>query len=89
MTEGGDNTARKIDFVAKRLLSRSLRKEEGKIVEQTLADLAEHYKKDNAAAKKLIGVGESKADPSLDPATLAAWTMLVNELMNLDEVLNK
>ena len=34
-------------------------------------------------------MGESKADPALDPATLAAWTMLANELMNLDEVLNK
>ena len=28
-------------------------------------------------------------DPKLDPATLAAWTMLANQLMNLDEVLNK
>ena len=27
--------------------------------------------------------------PTLDPATLAAWTMLANALMNLDEVLNK
>ena len=34
-------------------------------------------------------MGETKADPSLDAATLAAWTMLANEMMNLDEVLNK
>ena len=40
-------------------------------------------------AKKLIAVGESKADASLDPGDLAGWTMLVNELLNLDEVLNK
>ena len=39
--------------------------------------------------KKLLAVGESKADATLDAATLAAWTMLANELMNLDEVLNK
>ena len=32
---------------------------------------------------------QSKADRALEPATLAAWTMLTNELMNLDEVLNK
>ena len=38
---------------------------------------------------KLLAVGESKADPRLDAPTLAAWTMLANELMNLDEVLNK
>jgi hypothetical protein len=36
-----------------------------------------------------MSLRDSKADPSLDPTTLAAWTMLVNELMNLDEVLNK
>ena len=41
------------------------------------------------SAKKLIAVGESKADPTLDPSELAAWTMLANQLMNLDEVLNK
>jgi hypothetical protein len=34
-------------------------------------------------------VGESDPDKSLDPKELAAWTMLANELMNLDEVLNK
>ena len=34
-------------------------------------------------------VGESKADTAMDATTLAAWTMLANELMNLDEVLNK
>nr|WP_256199300.1 DUF1553 domain-containing protein [Verrucomicrobium spinosum] len=30
-----------------------------------------------------------KPDPALDPTALAAWTMLCNQMMNLDEVLNK
>jgi hypothetical protein len=34
-------------------------------------------------------VGESKRDAGLNASELAAWTMLVNEVMNLDEVLNK
>ena len=34
-------------------------------------------------------VGESKPRPGLEPTQLAAWTMLANALMNLDEVLNK
>ena len=29
------------------------------------------------------------ADGALDPGELAAWTVLANQLMNLDEVLNK
>ena len=34
-------------------------------------------------------MGESMADKSLAPETLAAYTMLTNQMLNLDEVLNK
>ena len=44
------------------------------------------YKEHPDDAKKLVNFGDSKADASLDPTELAAWTMLCNELMNLDEV---
>ena len=39
--------------------------------------------------KKLIAFGESKADPKLKPVDLAAWTLVANLLLNLDEVVNK
>ena len=51
--------------------------------------LLKAYQADGEEAKKVIAVGESKPDSALDSSTLAAWTMLINELMNLDEVLNK
>ena len=47
------------------------------------------YAKDEAAAKKLIAVGESKADAKLNVGELAAWTMVANLVLNLDEVINK
>jgi hypothetical protein len=77
------------DYVARRLLARPLRPEEAKVVAGSAADLLAYYKAHPAEAKELVAVGESKADPSLDVPALAAWTMTVNELMNLDEVLNK
>lgn len=55
----------------------------------TLKDLLAHYQAAPQDAEALITVGESKADASLDKPTLAAYTMVANELMNLDEVLNK
>jgi hypothetical protein len=79
----------RIDFIAKHLLARPFRDAELRIVKDTLAALREHYKAKPDDAKKLIAFGESKADPKLDTSELAAWTMLANQLMNLDEVLNK
>ena len=38
------------------------------------------------AAEKLLTVGESPRDEKLDPAELAAWAMVANAILNLDEV---
>jgi hypothetical protein len=89
LKEGGDKAETQIDFMSCRLLSRPLRAEESTVVQGILNDLLAHYKAKPEEAKKLIAVGESKADASLDASLLAAWTMLANQMMNLDEVLNK
>ena len=60
-----------------------------KIVQESLSELLANYKTRPEEARKLIAVGESRPDSTLDAPTLATWTMLVNELMNLAEVLNK
>jgi len=39
--------------------------------------------------KKLIAVGESQTGRDAGRSDPRAWTMLANQLMNLDEVLNK
>ena len=76
-------------IIARRLLARPFRPEELAVVQASLAKLSAYYQSNPDEAVRLISVGESKADPALAPATLAAWTMLANELMNLDEFLNK
>jgi hypothetical protein len=88
-TEDKEQETVGLDYLSRRLLARPLRAEERVVVKSSLADLLAHYKANADDAKQLIAVGESKPDPSLDPAQLAAWTMLANELLNLDEVLNK
>jgi hypothetical protein len=88
LKQDGDTMSR-LDCIARRLVARPFQSAELKVVAQSLEELLAHYKGREAEARKLITVGESKADPNLDVATLAAWTIVVNELMNLDEVLNK
>jgi hypothetical protein len=89
LKEGGGTYKSRFDFVATRLLARSLRQEEVGVLRDELDDLLAYYRGHEADARKLIEVGESRADASLDVPTLAGWTMLVNQMMNLDEVLNK
>ncbi|MDR3632287.1 MAG: DUF1553 domain-containing protein [Isosphaeraceae bacterium] len=79
----------RLAFITERLMARPLRAEESRIVQNSLGSLLAYYREHADDAKSLIGVGDSKADPSIDAPTLAAWTMVTNELMNLDEVLNK
>jgi hypothetical protein len=81
--------AKRLDFIAKHLLARPFSESELVIIKDTLKALRADYKAKPEEAKKLIAFGESKADPKLDASELAAWTMLANQLMNLDEVLNK
>jgi hypothetical protein len=87
LEQPGDDPAR-IDFVARRLLARPLDSGEQQIVAASLADLAAHYTAHPDDARLLLTVGESK-HRTADLPRLAAWTMLVNQLMNLDEVLCK
>jgi mono/diheme cytochrome c family protein len=89
LKDGGSTVEDRLDYLARRLLARPLRPEEEKVVSASLADLSAFYQGHPADSKRLISVGDSKPDAKLDPATLAAWTMLSNEMLNLDEVLNK
>ncbi len=79
----------RLDFIARRVLARPLAPQETPIVRRVLQKLREHYAAKPEDAKALIAVGESKPDATLDAAELATWTMVCNQLLNLDEVLNK
>ncbi len=47
------------------------------------------YRADPRAASELLDVGESAADPGLDRAELAAWTLAASTVLNLDEAVTK
>ena len=54
-----------------------------------LQDFLDHYAKQPDAAKELIGLGETQPDSKFNPSELAAWTMIGNVILNLDEVVSK
>jgi hypothetical protein len=79
----------RINFIAERLLARPLTPRELAIVRASAEKFSAHYAAHADESAKLIDVGDSDPDKSIPPADLAAWTMVANQLMNLDEVLNK
>jgi hypothetical protein len=85
---GGDES-KTFDYIAQRVLSRSLTDKELAILQSSQDDLLAYYQSKAEDAKALIGFGESKPDEKLDPSELAAWTMVCNQILNLDEALNK
>ncbi|MEZ5300363.1 MAG: DUF1553 domain-containing protein [Verrucomicrobiales bacterium] len=89
LAAGNGDDAATLEFIAQHALCRPLKPAELPILQESLGELRAFYSSDAEAAKALVSVGESKPDASIDPAQLAAWTMLCNQVLNLDEVLNK
>jgi len=58
-------------------------------LESALRDFRAHYRAQPDDARKLVDSGDAKPAPGLPPAELAAWTMLGNVVLNLDEVVTK
>ena len=79
----------RLDFMASHLLARSLREPEQEVARRAYEDYLNYYGAHPDQAEKALSVGDSEADGSLPKAEFAAWTMVANQFLNLDEVLNK
>jgi hypothetical protein len=79
----------RLDFISNHLLVRPLTNEERNIAHKEFDVFRAYYSENRADSEKLLNIGEKRADPGMEPADYAALTMVTNELMNLDEVLNK
>jgi hypothetical protein len=87
LKEGGPSLDSQLDFITMRILSRKLNPAEKALVLAERSDLLGYYSKNQEEARKLLSFGAHKSDPKLDLAELSTWTMTINSLMNLDEVL--
>jgi hypothetical protein len=59
------------------------------VLRTLLADQSARYHKNPEAARELMKVGEAPYDAALDLPQLAAWTMIISTLLNLDETVTK
>jgi len=89
LLDGGSTPADRIAFAYRTILSRKPAPEETTIVQQALEQHLAHYQQDVEAAKKVIANGESKPRPGLPEPEVAAWTLVANLILNLDETVTR
>ncbi|MEZ5396033.1 MAG: DUF1553 domain-containing protein [Bryobacterales bacterium] len=87
LSDGQDFDAR-LDSMTERLIARPFDAQERSVARDSLRDFMRYYDSHPADADKAVQVGESTPKAS-SKVELAAWTMLANQLLNLDEALNK
>ena len=79
----------RIDFITRKLLSRVFDDTERKIARDSLAAMLETYRAKPDDAAKLITTGAKPPPQDIDPAELAAWTVVASQILNLDETITR
>jgi len=86
---GGATITERVTFGFRLVTARPPSTQELGVLTRALGRHLEAYRRQPELAAELIVVGESKADPELDVAELAAYSALANTLLNLNETISK
>jgi hypothetical protein len=89
LREGGTTPAERIAFGYRIVLARPPRPEELSLLVDSCEHYAERYGKDPEAARRVASVGESPAPGTTPPAEAAAYAMIGNLILNLDETITR
>lgn len=89
ITEGGKTPRDRLRFGFRTVLSRTPVEDEMEILENRLHAFLGRYLAAPADAAKLIRYGDSPPRPGLPEPEVAAYTMIANVILNLDETINR
>ena len=89
LAEGGPDDMARIAWLFRAVIARPPESAEAAIVAESLAAHRARYLSDPDAAMKAIAHGESRPSAETPPAELAAWTLVANTVLNLDETLTR
>jgi hypothetical protein len=89
LKQGGATPEARLTFAFQAATARAPHPAELAVLNRSLNRNLDHYRAQPEEAKRLIETGESKPDPALEAAELAAYTNVCSLILNLDEVLSK
>jgi hypothetical protein len=89
LTEAADDPDARIALAFRLCTARPPSGAERALLRELFQQQIAAYRDDPDAALKLLRVGESPRNESLDVSELAAWTMVASTILNLDETVTK
>jgi hypothetical protein len=89
LAEGGKDDTTRLRWLFRTVLSRYPDETEARMLTAELSKQRGSAKADPAAAEKAIRVGESPPKLAAPAAELAAWTLMANLVLNLDETVTR
>ena len=89
MLHTSPTVAGQIEYAFRLCLARTPTKQERRRLIQFYEQQWKSFERDPSAAATLLRVGSATQPTSLDARRLAAWTMVANVLLNLDETITK
>ena len=89
MKDGGKTPRERVEYAYRLVTSRKPKPIAAQILVAAFNEELENYKKNNEAAVKILTVGATKRDESLNAPEHAAWTIVASIILNLDEVITR
>ena len=89
LIEHGRTPAERLDFGFRSVTARHPSRHELATIESVFNKFRKKYEDSPEAASKLISVGESPVNKTINASELAAYTMAASLLLNMDETLNR
>ncbi|MFN9371535.1 MAG: PSD1 and planctomycete cytochrome C domain-containing protein [Planctomycetaceae bacterium] len=89
LEEGGSSTEDRLRFALRTVLARTPAAEELTLLTRAVDHYRERYAADPQGARQVIHVGEAAVRSEASPTDLAAWTLVANLILNLDETVTR
>lgn len=89
LTEAVPEDQKRLHWLFRNVLSRKADAKELSMLTAALVKQRELYQKDSKAAEKALHVGESTPKKVASPVETAAWTLIANLVLNLDETVTR
>lgn len=89
MSTAGESIDDRLDQALLITVGRTPATAERRVLEAAFERYLETFRDNRAAADQLLAVGETPCDENQDAVELAAWTMTMSVILNLDEMITK